>query len=473
MDQVLVQAIDELLMPNQIPNKSALSGADFVPVYPQDGAPVPLNGSSIVRFSLPKYYGKVLATSKGQTGAYFAVTYNCNAAWIGEPWAWIREMRIFVNGVQLPANLYYNHTYSEWLKTKRIDWLRTDAENQGVNFSNYIEDVNNVDYTRLGFAPLEQQPSTKTFIIPLPDNYSILTNKDHVLPLGELSIEVHCVVNNHVNFIGKGSDGTNLTATPTLSDIRMYIPVVDVEPTVYDALAMRLKEADEDETKMLLYPIQNVSVEAQSVTFNPGAGSKNLVFNDVSSSVRLLMAKFSKDPGVGTDNAYKTMTGLNCGITRYNFTIDGKKVQQNDVTTSNENAGAGYDLAYSMYKDGMATYNLAVNSDNSMGAINKKVFDAGQFPSDDDTAAAFNAYPEYNEHLSKSFTALANLDTVSRQDLIGGKQIIKNLTLNLLYDCPNAGANDTVSAPGVVNAYLIAHSNAVIGLSSKKCKLLK
>jgi len=461
MDSVLVSAIDELIKPS-IPNKSSLSGPDYVPVYSQDGASAPLNGSTIVRFNLPRKHGKVLATSKGQTGAFFVYTINANAPFIGEPWAVWREMRIFVNGTQLPANLYYHHSYSEWLKSKRGEWLNTDAENAGVNFDSIS-----------GFDTLpDSEGNSQTYVVPLPDNYSILTNKDHVFPLGELNIEVHCMVNNHVNFLGKATDGTNLTAIPTISDVRLYIPCVDVEPMVYDALVQRLREADEDETKMLLYPLQSVTVDAQTTDFGTsGSGSKNLIFNDVSSSVRLLMAKFSQDPGVGTSNAYKVSTGLSAGITRYNFTIDGKLVQQNDVTTRNDNRGLGYDLAYAFYKDTNSTYNLAVNADNSMGVIRKDVYDAGVYPTTEDMAESFNAYPVFDSALEKSFLATANLDTVSREDLIGGRQIIRNLSINLIYDNPTVGAKN--SGPGSVNVYLIQHSNQIIGLSSKKCKLLK
>ena len=83
------------------------------------------------------------------------------------------------------------------------------------------------------------------------------------------------------------------------------------------------------------------------------------------------------------------------------------------------------------------------NEDDCSGAINKTVFNGingGNFG----TAT----YPAYNGSLNQSFDMVANLDTVSR-DLVGGKKIINNLTLNLRY---NGVAN-----MNNVNLYLIQY----------------
>jgi hypothetical protein len=87
-----------------------------------------------------------------------------------------------------------------------------------------------------------------------------------------------------------------------------------------------------------------------------------------------------------------------------------------------------------------------------MGSINKNRFNS---------LAVAN--PAYNGALASSFSAVAILDTVSKDNVISGAKIINNLQTELQYQ----GAN----LPNA-NVYLIQHSNAIVAFSKTKAKLL-
>ena len=452
MDYLLVQEIDQLLK-QRLPNKSSLSGADYIPVYPDNTGSLQLNNSNTYRFRLPKMGNMFLARSKGQTGAYF--TYNISglvgnnaSTFSGETFLPFSQMRILINGVEVHNNLYYNHTYAEWLKMKRRDWLLTDGQNLGLNYT-----YNN------GF---DDPPTctngtyTASFTTPIPDNYSVLNNKNFAVPLENLDILVEMTLNNYNNILSQATVNAGLDSA-SISNLVLYIPVVKVDPEVSDAINMRLMDADVDEEKMLLFPVEDIKVDRQSAGSLTGPATQSFVFTNVNASVRLLQAKLSSDPANGaTSNAYQTLTGLNPNIQTYQFVADGKNILQNPTVSASLGP---YDQCYAMSNDLKNAFNVINNEDDCSGAINKTVFNGingGNFG----TAT----YPAYNGSLNQSFDMVANLDTVSR-DLVGGKKIINNLTLNLRY---NGVANMTN-----VNLYLIQYSNRIIAVSKNKCKVLK
>lgn len=452
MDYLLVQEIDQLLR-QKLPNKSSISGADYIPVYPDNTGSLQLNNSNTYRFRLPKMGGSFLARSKGQTGAYF--TYQITATkpdgtastFSGETFLPFSQMRILINGVEVHNNLYYNHTYAEWLKMKRRDWLLTDGQNLGLNYTltNGFDDpftCTNGTYTA-------------SFTHPLPDNYSILNNKNFAIPLENLDILVEMTLNNYNNILSQATANANL-GSATISNLVLYIPTVKVDPEVSDAINMRLMDADTDEEKMLLFPVEDIKVDRQSAGSLAAAGSQSFVFTGVNSSVRLLQAKLSMDPAnaAASSNAYQTMTGLNPNMQWYQFIADGKNILQNPTVSASLGP---YDQCYAMSNDLKNAFNVINNDDDCSGAINKTVFNGGG-------TFGSSTYPAYNGILNQSFDMVANLDTVSR-DLVGGKKIINNLTLNLNY-AGIAGMNN-------VNLYLIQYSNRIIAVSKNRCKVLK
>ena len=439
MDNLLVQSIDDLLR-QKIPNKSSMSGADYIPVYPDNTQSLDLNNTNTYRIRLPKYPG-FLARSKGQTGPFFTYAIDgfngagASATYKGEPWAFCQQMRILVNGVEVHNCLNgFNHVYAEWLKKKRAEWLLTDASNSGVNFDGIFEPT----------TTCTNDSASAKFVVPLPDNYSILSNKNHAVPLEHLDILIEITLNNHQNFLGASADGANL-GNAKIKNLVLYIPVVKVDPEVSDAINMRLMSADTNEEDMLLFPIEDIRVDRQTFNYDAGPGTKTYVFNSVNSMCRLLEAKFSQDP---TDaQGYKTMTGLNPGVQNYSYIVDGKRVIQNPVST----ASGGFDLAYALHNDLVSAYNSINNDDNCMGVINKARFNGT------------NGYPNHNGVLESSFSLPCNLDTVSK-DLVGGAKIINNLSLEVNYQ---GGAVNNC------NLYLIQHSNRVIAVSRSRCKVLK
>ena len=451
MDYLLVQEIDQLLK-QRLPNKSSLSGADYIPVYPDNTGQQSLNSSNTYRFRLPKMGNMFLARSKGATGAYF--TYNLSGyvngvdnTFRGETWLPFQQMRILINGVEVHNNLYYNHTYAEWIKMKRRDWLLSDGGNLGINYTYN----NGFDATTV----CTNGTYSSQFYTPIPDNYSILNNKNFAVPLENLDILVEMTLNNYNNILCRGG-AANALDNAIISNLVLYIPVVKVDPEVSDAINMRLMDADMDEEKMLLFPVEDVKTDKQSATNLTAPGTQSFVFTNVNASVRLLQAKLSTDPAnaAGVATAYQTMTGINPNMQSYQFIADGKNVLQNPTVSAQLGP---YDQCYALSNDLKNTFNVINNEDDCSGNISKSIFNGPNY-------TGSGNYPAYNASLNQSFDMVANLDTVSR-DLVGGKKIINNLTLNIRYSGLAGLAN--------VGLYLIQYSNRIIAVSKNKCRVLK
>lgn len=467
MDNLLVQEIDEILK-QKLPMKSSISGANFVMVPPDNTQSLPLNTSNVYRIRLPKYGGGYLARSKGQTGPFLVFTLNVpqstndDQQFICEPYALIKQMRILVNGVEVHNNLYFNHTYAEWLKKKNCQWLNSDGGQ--FAFPGVTQTAGAVT-----FAPQVASGTvslnSKTFVLPFPDNYSILNNKDHAIPLEDLDIYIELYLNNQDNFIG-GVAGTGATSVTvgnnfpanscTVSNLLLYIPVVYVDPDVNRAIRAKLEMADNNEEEMMLIPVEDIKVDAQTWDFTK-AGTKTFVFHSVSSSCRLLEAILSSDPtGV---QGYKTMTTVNPAITQYQYRVDGKNVSQNPITAT------PYNMAYSMSQDLVSAYNQINNDSNDMSPLSITIFNTPDVAS----ANATYTFPVYDGALGGSFNMVANLDTVSKE-LVGGVKLIGNLQLDINY---NGLSGAAAASAGQANCYLIQHSNRIIAFSRSKCRVLK
>ena len=443
MDSIFVQEIDDLLK-QKLPKKSSISGAQLIKVSPDNTSDLAISTASTYRFRLPRMGGAYLARSKGQTGPFFSFSIysydNANPAvaedYKGEIYSTFKSLRILVNGVEVHNNMYFNHTYADWMKMKPVDWLRSDAGNFGVTAA----------YGGAPFGALATQTGSGTvFTLPLPDNYSMLNSKDHAIPLEYLDIIIEVGLNNANNFLGKSADGANLT-NPKISGLSLWIPVVYVDHEIDQAIKAKLEMADEDESEMMLLPVQDIRVDAQSYSFAT-AGTKTFIWNSVSSSCRLLEAKLSLD---ATDTtAYKTTTGLTGNITSYQYKIDGKNANQNPVTTGV--TATDVNLAYPLYEDFVSAYNQINNDVPQMSPITKAQFLG---------SAATN--PAHGAVLASGFAMVCNLDTVSKE-LVGGVKLLNNLSLEVTN---NAGGAQS-------NVYLIQHSNRVIALSKSKCKVIR
>lgn len=445
MDQLFVQEIDDVLK-MKLPKKSSISGAEWVPCYPENTGTLALNTATTYRIRFPRRSG-YLCRTRGQTGPFFSwqlsFTPNDNNGplyAIGEPWAFIRQMRILINGVEIHNNQYYNHTYCQWLQKKPADWLRSDAKQMGV-----IAEYGGSPFAAANAGSTDDNKrfaNGSYFNVPIPDNYSVLTSKNNALPLEYLDVVIEVTMNNHQNFLGKGADGTNLT-TATIGNLVLWLPICFVDPDVDNAIKAKLDMADSDDAEMFLIPVNDIRTDAQTYSFD-AAATKTFVFNSVSSMCRLLEAKISLD---ATDaSMYKTTTGLTGGVTQYQFKVDGKNVTQNPVTV------ASPAIAYPLFQDLVSAYNQ-INNDNVQMCPLPRTY----FTGDADTN------PAYNEAFDSNFCMVANLDTVSKE-LTGGQKLINNLTLEL-----------TTAGGGAANSnlYLIQHSNRVIGLSRNRCKVIR
>lgn len=441
MDNILAQEIDTMLQ-FKLPSKSSVSGANYIAAYAQNTGDLDLVNSNLYRFSLPKIPTGYLARTKGGLGPFFTYTLvnpGGGAQIAGNPWAVISQYRVLLNGVEISNSQQgYQHFYAEWLKKKSTDYLTTDAQNACVNYDGGFKDfVGEVD-------------TNVKVVLPLPDNTDLLTNKTNALPLEMLDIVVEVYLNNKDNCLYNGVGGNNL-ASCKISDLRLYLPIVNVDPEVDQAIKMRLTEGDVSDEAMIILPVEDVKVDRQSYNWT-GSGTKTFVFNNVSSSVRLLEAKISQDPTTGVQ---RVPTGLNPGIQSFNFVVDGKKAIQNDVTTS---TGAGPDLSYSLYKDLVSTYNfINSNEEYKMGVIGKYTYD--------NVAVSNQVFGDIDDPLNASFVIPQNLDTVSKDFMVGGKKVINQLNLEINYNTANP-ANNT-------NLYLIEYSNKLIAFSKSKCKVLK
>lgn len=464
MDQILITEIDEILK-TKLPYKSAVSGANWIMVPPDNTQSLPINSSNVYRIRLPKFGGGYLARSKGQTGPFLVFTISAGENFIAEPYALIKQIRILCNGVEVHNNLYFNHTYAQWLKMKNAQWLNSDAGQ--FYFPGVTQTAANGT-----FAAMPTSGATSfQFILPFPDNYSVLNNKNHALPLENVDWYIELYLNNANNMMGQAADGTAST-NPTVSNLLMYIPVVYVDPDVDRAIQAKLEAGDNNDEEMMLLPIEDIKVDSQSSDFT-SPGTKTFVFHSVSSSARLLEAILSPDLGTGSTKAYKTFSVVNPGIYQYQYVVDGRNVSQNPITCPSWNHTGQYDLAYTMYQDFVSAYNQINNDVPDQSFVSKKLFDSAQ------TALnpAIYVNPAYNAALSDTtggcFSMVANLDTVSKEELIGGVKLIGNLQLNVYYD----GINSTTVAPaagvGQANCYLIQHTNRIVALSKSKCKVLK
>jgi hypothetical protein len=446
MDNLLVQTIDEMLR-EKLPTKSSMSSAEWVINYPQSTQTLACNGSNVYRFTLPKYPNGYLCATKGGLTPFFQFTLTPYAAdgitvskSVIEPWAVFRQIKIFLNGVQITDLQYSNHLYSEWLKKKTAEWLRTDGGNFGMTQDEALP------WTAL---PINDAAGVK-YTLPLPDNFSLFS-KNHALPLNSLEITMECTLNEFGKFCTGLDAGNALQALDKveLSNLSLMLPICHVDPEVDAAIMAKLEAGDMDESEMFLLPIENVRIDAQSYNFQ-GAGTKSFIWNTVSSSVRFLELIVSTDEKNSATQAYKSTTTLNPGIQNYIYRVDGKNVTQSNVTT----AAGGYDQAYQYRNDLNSAYNY-INNEQSyqMGSINKKIFN-------DETVSP----PNFNAPLASSFSAVAILDTVSKDNVVSGSKIINNLQTELQYNAANAVPN--------ANVYLIQHSNAIVAFSKTKAKLL-
>ncbi|MBK9285063.1 MAG: hypothetical protein IPM51_12220, partial [Sphingobacteriaceae bacterium] len=420
MDQIFVQEIDDVLK-MRLPKKSSISGAEWVPCYPENTGALPLATSSTYRFRLPRR--GYLCRTKGQTGPFFTTQFTTSANAEGEPWAFIRSMRILIHGIEVHFNQFYNHTYGEWLKMKSSDWLRSDGQQMGIVSA----------YGASPFGALGAIASGTYFNVPIPDNYSVLTSKNNALPLEYLDVVVEVTLNDHRNFLGASADGSNL-ASASVANLTLWLPICFVDPEVDNAIKAKLDMADENDAEMFLMPVSDIRVDSQTYDFSV-AGQKTFVFNSVSTMCRLLQAKISID-ATNTTN-YKTLTGLTGGVSQYQYKVDGKNVTQNAVTV------ASPAIAYPLYQDFVSAYNQINNDNIQMCPLAQATFTG---------SAATN--PAHGAVLASNFSMVANLDSVSKE-LTGGQKLINNLTLELTN--ANTGA--------VSNLYLIQHSNRVLGLA--------
>jgi hypothetical protein len=449
MDNLLVQSIDEMLV-QKLPTKSSMSSAEWVINYPQSTSTLAANGSNVYRFTLPKYPNGYLCSTKGGLTPFFQFTLSAFAVggaaskFVAEPWGIFRQIKVFLNGTQITDLQYSHRLYAEWLKKKSSEWLRTDGANFGM------PETQALPWSAL---PINNAEPVK-FTLPLPDNFSLFS-KNHALPLNSLEITMECTLNEFGKFC-TGADnvlapgtGPQALSRVDVSNISLMLPICHVDPEVDAAIMAKLEAGDMDESEMFLLPIENVRIDAQTHNFN-GAATKSFIWNTVSSSVRFLELVVSTDENVSNASSYKSTTTLNCGIQNYIYRIDGKNVTQSNVTC----AAGGYDQAYQYRNDLVSAYNYINNEQNyQMGSINKT-----RFNNDDATNPVFNA------PLASSFSAVAILDTVSKDNVISGSKIINNLQTELQYNAVNAVPN--------ANVYLIQHSNAIVAFSKTKAKLL-
>jgi hypothetical protein len=446
MDSLLVQTIDEMLK-EKLPTKSSMSSAEWVIAHPQSTQTLAANGSNSFRFVLPRYPSGYLCSTKGGLTPYFQFTLSGFLAdgtpspFKVEPWGIFRQIKIFLNGVQITDLQYSHHLYAEWLKKKSSEWLRTDGANFGMP-----ED------SALPWTTLPTSPAVSKFTLPIPDNFSLFS-KNHALPLSSLEITMECTLNDFGRFC-TGMDAVPGTAPRALSrldvsNISLMLPICHVDNQVDEAVVAKLEAGDMDESEMFLLPIENVRIDAQSHNF-VGSATKSFIWNTVSSSVRFLELIISTDINDSSVQNYKSTTTFNSGIQNYIYRLDGKNVTQSNVTT----AQSGYDQAYQHRNDLTSAYNY-VNNEQSyqMGSINKSRFN--------DLSVA---PPAWNAPLASSFSAVAILDTVSRDNVISGSKIINNLQTELQYNAVNPLNN--------ANVYLIQHSNAIVAFSKTKAKLL-
>lgn len=465
MDQILVQEIDEILK-QKLPMKSSISGANWIMVPPDNTQSLPLNTSNVYRIRLPKFGGGYLARSKGQTGPFLVFTLGAPNTFRAEAYATFKQIRILLNGVEVHNNLYYNHTYAEWLKKKGAQWLNSDA-GQFV-FPGITQTAGAGEFSampangaQVGGAGLYYQQ----FVLPFMDNYSILNNKDHAIPLENLDIYIELYLNNQDNFMNASQAPGNTFAanTCTISNVLLYIPVVYVDPDVNRAIQAKLEAGDNNDEDMMLIPVEDIKVDAQTWDFT-SAGTKTFVFHSVSSSCRLLEAILSPDFATGNADAvsqasYKTLCTVNPGIYQYQYRVDGKNVTQNPITT------IPYNLAYTLYQDFVSAYNQINNDVPDMSVIPYSLF-LGPAP------GATYSYPGRAGVLSgatgSTFSMTANLDTVSKE-LVGGVKLIGNLQLDIYY----TGLVGAAAGAGQANCYLIQHSNRIIAFSKSKAKVLK
>jgi hypothetical protein len=446
MDNLLVQTIDEMLK-EKLPTKSSMSSAEWVINYPQSTATLTANGSNMYRFTLPKYPNGYLCATKGGLTPYFQFTLNAflpdgtASKFKVEPWAIFKQIKVYLNGVEISNVQYCSKYYGQWLKTKSSEWLRTDGANFGLP-----------EGSALPWTTLPVNPATPAkFTLPLPDNFSLFS-KNHALPLSSLEITMECTLNDYGRFstgINAGEDNSVALGRLDVSNISLMLPICHVDPQVHEAVVAKLEAADMDESEMFLLPIENVRIDAQSHNF-VGTATKSFIWNTVSSSVRFLELVVSTDINDSSAQIYKSTTSFNPGVQNYIYRVDGKNVTQSNVTT---NAG-GYDQAYQHRNDLTSAYNYVNNEQSyNMGSINKTRFN--------DVSVA---PPAFNGALASSFSAVAILDTVSKDNVISGSKIINNLQTELQYNAVNALNN--------ANVYLIQHSNAIVAFSKTKAKLL-
>ena len=455
MDNLLVQTIDEMLK-EKLPTKSSMSSAEWTIAYPQSTQTLACNGSNIYRFSLPKYPNGYLCATKGGLNPFFQFTLSAFSAanvlskFRAEPWAIFQQIKIFLNGVQITDVQYSNHVYAEWLKKKTAEWLSTDGNNFGMS-----ETLTPFSGLPPSQAAADAASGVK-YTLPLPDNFSIFS-KNHAIPLSAVDIVMEVTLNDFGRFVtGLVNDLTAPQALTSVevSNLSLMLPICHVDPEVDRAIMSKLEAGDMDENEMFLLPIENIRVDSQSHNFPVGTSTKNFIWNTVSSSVRFLEAVISIDQNNSALASYKTTTKLNPGVKNYIYRIDGKNVTQTNVTTNQ----GGYDQAYQLRNDLASAYNY-VNNEQAyqMGSINKSRFNslATTNPAVGDAGGT---------PLASSFAAVAILDTVSRDNVIGGTKTINNLQLEL--------QSESVGGLPNTNVYLIQHSNAVVAFSKTKCKLL-
>ena len=450
MDNLLVQTIDNLLM-EKLPTKSSLSSAEWTIAYPQATSSLDCNGSNVYRFQLPKYPNGYLCATKGGLSSYFQFNLtgtdgavapaDQTTQMVAEAYGVFRQIKVFLNGVQITDLQYNHHVYAEWLKKRDTNWLTTDGANFGLPEAGAWTAISAFNIT-----------PGKNFTLPMMDNFSLFS-KNFALPLSSVDIVIEVTLNDFGKFATglTAANAVSALGRVTMNNLSLMLPICHVDPEVDRAIQSKLEAGDVNESDMFLLPIENVRCDAQSYNFNAGSNTKSFIWNTVSSSVRFLELVVSTDVNNSATNLYKTATKVNPGVLNYIYRIDGKNVTQTNVTTDK----SGFDQAYQFRNDLSSAYNYINNEQAyNMGSIRKSVFN-------NESVAPPVAV---NSSLVSSFEAVAILDTVSKDNVVSGAKVINNLQTELQYNAANAIPN--------ANVYLIQHSNAVVAFSKSKAKLL-
>lgn len=389
--------------------KGVTDNPTWIQIIPNNSTDMNLDGGMQRDFYI-RTGDKWIGSTLGDRTPYFTgVIYSSIANTQAEIYSIFRDLRIFVNGVQLNNNLSasWDKVMATMIRDRDPDWLRSVGPNIGLLPSEKTNSAESYDPQLqfsaapfgVGTVTLPASPETAIpFLYPIPAGYSLLGNREHPIPvpfLQELRVQV---VANQANRMCSMTDGTTVVPTITISNLQLWVPAFEVKDDVASIFRDKLNRADSASgvEDMLVYLVNDIQVTTQSLSNLSANVFLNVPFNVVTTSANCVeVVVESSAARTDMTSAFKTLVSPHISISQYRFFFDGQAVDeyptncaQGTVTAAGRKWAGGDSRGWENYLDYVTTKNeLYGYEDDDRPSNTKVLFDCSQYTSSQITTA--------------------------------------------------------------------------------------